>query len=243
MSGAEISLLYRRVLRRGWPGALLQAILAAIFLDHLMAALPDPLAPDAIEQYTAFLGSAGLWWAVSAFILISLLPGCALVLCAYRIALGQSVPAAGALPAGLRVYPAALLISILFMIVVEAASLLFLVPGIYLAGALQLWVVALLAGDARALGSLQLSWRLVLGHWWRSNTMVAMVTLAGVGVGAAAGLITGVALHTLNAVVPPAPAMQRIFGLLPWALTIFLAAPAYPVALVVSYRDLAAPAA
>jgi hypothetical protein len=207
-----------------------------------MVTLPDPLAADAIDNYLAFLGSLDLWGAVLALVLLSLLPSCALVLCAHRIATGQALPAAGGLPAALRCYPGALVISVVFLAVVEAASMLFLIPGIYLGGALQLWIVALVAGDAKAFQSLQSSWRLVLGRWWRSNTMVAVVAISGMGAGVAAGLIGGIVVHGLSAAAQLASPTQRIVDLIPWILGVLIAAPAYPVALVASYRDLGAPA-
>jgi hypothetical protein len=239
MTGTEITQLYRGVLLRAWPGAVLLAILNAVFLDRLVAALPDPLAPAALERFAALLGSAGLWRGVLALALLSLWPTCALVLCALRIARGEPVPALGALPQTLRVYPAALFLSVVFAALTAVGLMLFIVPGIYLAGALQLWVVALLAGDAGASRSLQASWRLVQGRWWHSNTTVAIVVLCGLGIGALVSIAGSMVVQVTSAVLHLGAAPLRVVGLALAVAAGFVSAPAYPVALVASYQDLA----
>ena len=243
MSGTEIARLYRAVLWRAWPAALLFALLFSFFLDRLTLTLPDPLSPDALERYSAFLVSGGLWRAVLAVTLLSLWPTCALVICAQRVAGDRPLPMAGGLPAALRAYPAALVLSVVYVALTALGLLLFMVPGIYLAGALQLWVVALLAGEASAGQALQASWRRVQHRWWRSNTMVAIVVLCGLGAGALAGLVGDLLVHVVTAVWMPDAATQRLLALATSLLGNFVTAPAYPVALVASYRDLGAPAA
>jgi hypothetical protein len=238
MSAARIVELYRTVLLRAWPGALLLAAVTSIFLDRLQAALPDPLAPDALEQFSALLGSASLWRALLAVGLFSLWPSCALVLCAHSKARGAPLPALGGLPAALRAYAAILVVSVVFAALVAAGALLFLVPGIYLAGALQLWVVALLAGDAPAWQALQASWRRVRGRWWQSNSMVAIILLCGLGAGTLLSVFAGAVAHALASAMHFDAASQRILALGVSMLGNFVAAPAYPVALVASYRDL-----
>ena len=241
MTGTEITQLYRAVLVRAWPGALLLAVLNAVFFDRLAAALPDPLAPDALERGIALIGSAGLWRGVLALALLSLWPTCALVLCALRMVRGEALPALGALPLALRTYPAALLLSVAFALLTALGLMLFVVPGIYLAGALQLWVVALLAGDAAASRSLPASWRLVQGRWWRSNSMVAIVLLCGLGVGTLVSIVGSVLVQGLGVVLHPNGPALRAAGLVLAVAAGFVSAPAYPVALVASYRDLLEP--
>lgn len=243
MSGAEIARLYRAVLWRAWPAALLYALLMSFFLDRLTLALPDPLAPDALERYSQFLGSGGLWRAVLAVTLLSLWPTCALVLCAQRLAAGTALPRAGGLPAALRAYPAALALSLVYVALTALGLMLFVVPGIYLAGALQLWVVALLAGEASAGQALQSSWRRVQHRWWHSNTMVAAVVLCGLGAGTLVSLVADLLVHGIAAIWAPDAASQRLVALALSVLGNFVTAPAYPVALVASYRDLGAPPA
>jgi len=242
MSGAEIARLYRVVLWRAWPAVLLFALLMSFFLDHLTLALPDPLAPDALERYSEFLGSAGLWRAVLVVTLLSLWPTCALVICALRLAGGAALPFAGGLPAALRAYPAALALSLAYVGLTALGLMLFVVPGIYLAGALQLWVVALLAGEASAGRALQASGRRVQHRWWRSNTMVAIVVLCGLAAGALVSLVADLLVHVVTGIWALDAASQRLAALAVSMLGNFVTAPAYPVALVASYRDLATPA-
>ena len=241
MSGAAIFKLYRAVLLRGWPAALLLALMISFLIDRLMLQLPDALSPDALEQLLAFMSSATLWRSLLALCLLSLWPSCALVLCAYRLADGSGPPAAGGLVAALRAFPAALLIALLFVVLVSVGLVLLVVPGIILAGALQLWVVPLMVGDAGGSQCLQASWRLVQGRWWRSNSMVAIVLLCGLGAGALVSLLAGIVAHLLAAALSLDAGTQRVATLAVSILANFVTAPAYPVALVASYRDLASP--
>ena len=241
MTGTEIFGLYRRVLLRAWPAALLLALLTSFLVDRLMLQLPDPLDPEALERLLAFLGSANLWRSLLALSLLSLWPGCALVLCAHKLVGGVALPAAGGLVAALRAYPAALMVALAYAALAAAGLLLLLIPGLYLAGALQLWVVALMAGDASASQSLQSSWRRVRGHWWRSNSMVAVVVVCGLGAGALVSVCASTAVHALTAAWPLDAPAQRIAALAVSIVVNFVTAPAYPVALVASYRDLGAP--
>jgi hypothetical protein len=243
MSGAQIAQLYRAVLRRAWPAALLYALLMSYFLDRLTLSLPDLLAPDAVERYSEFIVSASLWRSVLAVTLLSLWPTSALVVCALRLSGGQSPPLAGGLLAALRAYPAVLALSLVYLALTALGLMLFVVPGIYLAGVLQLWVVALLSGEASVGSALQSSWRRVGHHWWRSNSMVAIVVLCGLGVGALVSLGADLLVHVVAALWAPNAAVQRLTALAVSVLGNFVTVPAYPVALVASYRDLARPVA
>lgn len=238
MNTRELLQLYRATLWRGWLPALLLAILTTASVDRLMAALPDPLAPDGLERLAQFFSSASLWRSALAVSLLSLWPVCALVLCADASVRGVAPPAAGGLLAALRAYPRALLAGLLFAAVAMAGLTLLLIPGIYLAGALQLWMVALLLQRAGAWQSLRASWQLVRGRWWRSNTQVALILLGGLGAAALLSLIAGVVVSLLDAALHPDPALQHAAALSVSLLVNFVAAPAYSVALLVSYRDL-----
>jgi len=238
MNARELLQLYRATLWRGWLPALLIAILTTVFLDRLMAALPDPLAPDGLERLTQFFNSVSLWRSALAVSLLALWPVGALVLCADANLRGVAPPAAGGLLAALRAYPRTLLAGLLFAAVVVAGLTLLLIPGIYLAGVLQLWMVALLLQRIGAWRSLRASWQLVYGRWWRSNTQVALILLGGLGAAALLSLIAGVVVQLLDAALHPGPAPQRAAALGISLLVNFVAAPAYSVALLVSYRDL-----
>ena len=238
MSAREVLQLYRATLWRGWPAALLIAILTTAFLDRMMAALPDPLAPDGLERLAQLFSSASLWRSALAVSLLSLWPVCALILCADAQVRGLAPPAAGGLLVALRAYPQALLAGLLFTVVVAAGLTLLLIPGIYLAGALQLWLVALLLQRVGAWRSLRASWQLVYARWWRSNTQVALILLGGLGAAALLSLIAGIVAALVNATLHPDPALQRAAALGVALLVNFVAAPAYSVGLLVSYYDL-----
>jgi hypothetical protein len=88
---------------------------------------------------------------------------------------------------------------------------------------------------------MQSSWRLVQGRWWRSNSMVAIVLLCGLGVGALVSIVGGVLVQGLGATLHPNGPVLRAAGLVLAVAAGFVSAPAYPVALVASYRDLLKP--
>lgn len=257
MNGAAIFGLYCAVLRRGWPATLLLALMIGLLFDRPLMQLmdtltadiqltgsmsPDELMTQMLGRVQAFLDSGTMQRSLLALSLLSLWPACALVLCAHQLAGGAVAPADGGLVAALRAYPAALLVALLFTVIISLGLMLLVIPGIWMAGALQLWVVALMARDASASQCLQASWRRVRGQWWRSNVMVTMVVLCGLGAGVLAAMVASSVAHAVAGALSLGADAQRGCALAVLVLANVIAAPTYPVALVASYRDLAVPA-
>lgn len=92
----------------------------------------------------------------------------------WRIANGDDMPAADAVRLGYRRGPRVLLAAFLYGLVAMLGLILLIVPGIYLAGAMALFIAPILFEDLRAVASLSRSRELMRGHWWRGATVLAV---------------------------------------------------------------------
>jgi hypothetical protein len=68
----------------------------------------------------------------------------------------------------------AVIAAILSTCLIVIGLILLLVPGFYYLGALCLWQVAIYADDAGAVHSLDVSRKLIRGHWWRSSSILSV---------------------------------------------------------------------
>jgi hypothetical protein len=127
----------------------------------------------------------------------------ALVKTESSLARGEPQPSLGeALLAGLRRVPSMVLAGLLFALAVCVGFIALLVPGIYIFGKLQLWLVAMFMEDTGALGSLKASWRLTEKRWWRASTIIAvafvLVYVVALAVGLLANVVEGIAHVSLG---------------------------------------------
>lgn len=107
-------------------------------------------------------------------IIVGVGPYLAVVLRSWRIANGDDMPAGDAVRSGYRRAPRVILAGVFYGLVVLVGFLLLVIPGIYLAGALALFIAPLLFEDAGARASLSRSRQLMRGNWWRGVTVLAV---------------------------------------------------------------------
>jgi hypothetical protein len=135
---------------------------------------------------------------------------------------------------GLRLLPRLIVIGALTMLIVVLGLVALVVPGIYLAGRLQLTGPVLAAERAGVFASVSRAWNLTQGHWWRAMTVL--------GVAAVIQLVISLALAMLLIVVGVAfrgePALASLFTLAVQGIERFFVAPFLPIAGIVLYHDL-----
>jgi hypothetical protein len=134
----------------------------------------------------------------------------------------------------LRLVPSALGTGILYGLACVVGLILLIVPGLYVMTRLQLWPAALTLGRTNPFDALGSSWQMVKGHWWRTVTILAVLTFMLIAmlflVGFIAGLLFVVLRPTsLSAIV----ATQAVASLINIVLT-----PVFPAAIVATYLDL-----
>ena len=169
--------LYRMTLAQSWFSAMLVSFLWTGLLARPLLALDpegDVLRVAAQLQESLFAPSFG--YALLAVTALSILPYCAIVAGIHARATGGKADGTGLWPA-LRVFPGALVAAALFLILTSVGTLVLIVPGVYLWGMWQLWMVVIVVERCGPLTALARSWRLTRGSWWHSVTLVTLIAI------------------------------------------------------------------
>jgi hypothetical protein len=174
--------LYRSSFARCWFLALIYALSVAA-LTSVVAGMPQPTPggdPGEFSQaLTAWLQSLFTPAVIGGyvlFIVVSWVIFGAVFATENSLARGdQSFSVWRALGVGLwrvpTVFVAALLSGIIFMV----GFILLIIPGIYFAFKLQLWMAAIFVDDAGPFQALGASWRLTRGRWWRGLAIAGVI--------------------------------------------------------------------
>ncbi len=187
--------LYRHVIRRCWPLALIYAgLLGGFGLIWALAfaksmgpgGRPDPALLRSLVFSPVTVGGFLL-----AIVLSTSVYG-ALVKSEIAVARGEELSVGAALGMGLRRLPGVLLASFLFMLAIMIGFILLFIPGIYVIGKFQLWIVAMFAEDASALESLKISWRLTQKRWWRAAVILTVAFILIYVFAFAFGILAGI---------------------------------------------------
>jgi hypothetical protein len=146
---------------------------------------------NALRALAAY-GSAGALKADIVVFLLTLITYSALLAQMHHVAQGAAEQSpVEALSVALRRLPGAILAAIVWTLAVGLGLLLFLIPGIYLWGKLQFWIVAVFADDVGAIESLGRSWNATSGNWWRSTTILSVALIIVLVLDLLADLLVG----------------------------------------------------
>ena len=185
--------LSRTGFARMLPYAILTSLLSAAPFVYLLKAYADVLADPAATIRFLFSWRSGL----VGFVMVALgmfIYGASIVRIE-SIAQGADVGIGRSFGATLPRLPALVGAMFCFVLAVLVGCFFFVVPGIYLAGALFLFVPAIVLDGKGAIESLGRSYQLVLGHWWRLATIggIALIVayLVYLVVGVLVGLVMG----------------------------------------------------
>ena len=113
------------------------------------------------------------------------------------------------------------------------ATMAFIIPGVFLWGMWQLWLVVMVIERTGPVTALQRSWQLMRGAWWRITTLVTVVTL----VACVPPLIVGAVLGTVLTLSGAAPERTTMVMSVAGVAMNVLLAPLVPSALVAAYLD------
>jgi hypothetical protein len=115
----------------------------------------------------------------------------------------------------------------------SVATMVFIIPGAFLWGMWQLWLVVLVIERAGPVVALQRSWQLMRGAWWRITTLITVVTL----IASIPPLIVGAILGTVLSLSGAAPGHTAMVMSIVGVIMNLLLAPLVPAALVAAYLD------
>lgn len=161
-------------------------------------------------------------------------PYLAVTLRSWRIANGEDMSAGAAVRSGYRRAPRVILAGLFYGMVVMGGLILLVIPGIYLAGALALFLAPLLFENAGARASLSRSRQLMRGNWWRGVTVLTVpaVLVAVVLVVAQILPLFVFGMDFLSGDFTPSPLMEFLSGavgmvlqglLMPWNTGVMIA--------------------
>ena len=229
-----VSRLYRAALARCWFPALLLALCwgaAATLLNRRLPATDDFFLWAAQAQ--ALMWSGYFWRLLVVTAVLSVLFYCAIVAEIYAAAMRGGGPALAGFAPALRVLPGALVAATVFLVVTSLATMLFVVPGAFLWGMWQLWLVVLVVERTGPIASLQRSWQLMTGAWWRITTLVTIVTFIAMVPPLILDAVFGSFLAFSGVDLARATGIMTVAGGLLNALLV----PLVPAALVAAYLD------
>lgn len=177
--------LYRGSYSRCWPAVLISAVASVAYgILYVLSLPPAPPAANLLQglvslaermeahQSPLVVGVRVLFW-----VTVVVCYGAVIVM---ESAVGRGEPPVSlgkALGVGLRRLPAAVLIWILTILMAFVGLILFVIPGIYVLGKLQLAYVALFADGDGPLQALKTSWRLTRRRWWRGMFIVGVAVI------------------------------------------------------------------
>jgi hypothetical protein len=226
--------LYRAALTRCWFPALLLALCWAAttaLLERSFPATADPWAWSA--QVQSLLWSGFLWRLLLVAGVVSLLCYGALVAVIHGVAVNDTARTDAGIGLALRALPGALIAAIIYLVATSVATMAFIIPGAFLWGMWQLWLVVIVVERTGPVVALQRSWQLMRGAWWRISTLIAIVTIIATIPPLIVGGIVGTVL-TLSGAAPEHTAMvMSVAGV----IMNLLLAPLVPAALVAAYLD------
>jgi hypothetical protein len=231
---AGVARLYRAALPRCWlPGALL-----VLLWTVLLAALIRKLSAQddvflLVEQLQALVSGPDFWRAVLGATVASTVLFCALVASVHAVATGVTLGTGEACTRALLAFPAALVAGTIFLVLTSFGTMLFVIPGAYLWGVWQLWVVVLMAERTGPMAALGTSWQLTRGFWWPATVLTTLATLVAIVPPLVLNMLAGILLALLG--VDSRHALPIMLAAL--AVLTSLLMPVLPAALVAVYVD------
>jgi len=226
--------LYRAALTRCWFPALLLALCWAAtsaLLERGFPATADPWLWS--SQAQSLLWSWYFWRLVMVAGVVSLLCYGAMVAVIHGVAVNDAPPADAGMGTALRALPGALIAAILYLVATSVATMAFIIPGMFLWGMWQLWLVVLVIERTGPVTALQRSWQLMRGAWWRITTLITIVTI----IACIPPLIVGGILGTVLTLSGAAPEHTALVMSVAGVIMNLLLAPLVPAALVAAYLD------
>ena len=226
--------LYRASLARCWLPSLLLALAwgwVATLLDRRLGSSDDLLLW--LAQAQALTWSGYFWRLLFAASALSALLYSAMVADIYAVATGGATPTGASLIAALRAFPGVVVASTIFLIGTSIGTALFIVPGAYLWGMWQLWLVVLVVERSGPLEALRRSWQLMVGSWWRISVLITLVTIISAVPPLLFDAVASAMLVLMGLEGMHAPPVVTAVAL---ALNVFIL-PLIPAALVAAYLD------
>ncbi len=180
--------LYRASFSHAWPLSLVSSLLSAIVGSYAtlssgaLQAQALILSRSSGVNATVLAGnlariqrverSPAVWGSYLLLLLIWLAFQAAIVRRQDAVAEGREDSFGEALGYGVRHLPELVIGAVVFLLAIIVGFMLLVIPGIWVWGGLELWLVALCAEDLGPFAALGRSWKLIERHWWHTSTTI-----------------------------------------------------------------------
>ncbi len=217
------------------PAALILAVAGFGVSTYFGEEFAPGTQPAVVQAHMmALVRSPATWGAYAGFLLVSTWLYCAMIWSVLEVAAGRQPRLVDGFAAGMRALPTAVIGIIAFTLALVGGTILLLIPGIYLWGRMQYWIVAMMANGSGPFESFGVSWRLVKGHWWRCFAIFFVLVVVCVALLFVLGVLSGI----LTAFLSHDLAMRLIVTRGVSAISNLFMVPLISVALVAIYQDL-----
>jgi hypothetical protein len=227
--------LYKAAFRACWLPSLAIALISAgvsLALQPKGGAAATPA--EATAQMLALFTSPVVIGGYLLLIVVSTFFGLVITRIVYSVSQGAQSSLGSAMSFAIGKMPAALGAMILFLIAFLLGLILLIIPAIFVWNRLQLYLVALVAGDKSGVASLQESWRLVGGHWWRTFTIFSVLMIMVLVLIMVLGMVFGIVVAVARLDVATVLIATQLFTAI---YTTFML-PAFYATLVAIHNDL-----
>ncbi len=161
--------LFRASFSRCWLLAIIPGlILAAYEMEFPVTIRPEPSLSYLVSLEAAMRSPRVVGLELMSLLLTLIFQGAVLVREIAIVRGDDSFTLIDALRRSIVRLPGTILATVLFALACLVGFIALIVPGVWLAGRLQLWTAALFIEDASAIEALASSWRLTQDRWWRA---------------------------------------------------------------------------
>ena len=210
--------LYRAALARCWLPSLLLALAwgwMATLLDRRLGSSDDVFAW--VAQVQALSWSGYFWWLLSPqarFRLFLQRDGRRHLRCRHR---RGHAAGGGSVRGAARVAGRDGGVDHFLDGTTSIGTMLFVLPGVYLWGMWQLWLVVLVVEHSGPLRALSRSWQLMQGCWWRISALITVVSIVSFLPIMVFDALVGAMLLTTGRDVAHAPPLITALGIALWS--------------------------
>ena len=164
--------LFRQSFRYWWLPGLMLAVITALMQVVMFVAFGARPTPQRLVQISSNPGTLLAYVALS---LAGVYLFTAMTASINAVAAGRDPTASEGFARAWRALPRTILGGIMMVLAVCGGFVFLVIPGIWVAVRLQVWVVAVVDGDLTARQALAASWRLVAGNWWHTFAVISIL--------------------------------------------------------------------
>ena len=190
---------FKDVFALAFVGALISGVSNVYMTRSIEATMPDPTpVPEAIQQ----IFGAEFFGVMALIMIVTIIVFAAILARMGAVATGTQCSMAESLGLALRRFPALVVASILYSLLVGIGMILLVIPGIILAVSLYGTMYLVVIDKLGPIAAIKQSHKLVWGDWWRTATILTVALIIGMAVFVLVGVVAGLVVVSADAASP-----------------------------------------